>query len=151
MMEYNNITVKAIIVSSLYWLLDSTIHVLLFGEDEFEFIPSEMNELWMRSTIVILLILFGLYADKQTKLLLEKEKEKYTIFKATIKSSQHILNNLMNQMSYLKMVADEKGAFNSEDTETYKCSINEGRELVLKLSAVDELTEENIINSVYPK
>lgn len=80
-----------------------------------------------------------------------KEKEKRIVFDATVRSTQHILNNLLNQMQYFKMVADETNAFDDEVNEIYKNTIEEGKELVIKLSSVEELTEENIIGSVYPK
>ena len=80
-----------------------------------------------------------------------KEKEKRIVFDATVRSTQHILNNLLNQMQYFKMVADETNAFDDEVNEIYKNTIKEGKELVIKLSSVEELTEENIIGSVYPK
>lgn len=80
-----------------------------------------------------------------------KEKEKRVVFDATVKSTQHILNNLLNQMQYFKLVADETNAFDDEVNDIYKNTIKEGKELVINLSSVEELTAENIIGSVYPK
>lgn len=134
-----------------YWVLECIIHYFGYGELEFEIIPSDFDELWMRIVIVILLICFGLYADKYTKSILDKEKEKRIVFEATVRSTHHILNNVLNQMQYFKMVADEKNAFDDEVNELYENTITEGKELIVKLSSVEELTEENIIDSVYPK
>ena len=144
-------TFKAIILSVMFWLIDSTIHRFIYLENEFEFLPSDINELWMRIVIVLLLIIFGIYADQHTKAMLKKEKEKRIIFNATISSTRHILNNLLNQMQYFKLKADEANAFDAKTNDLYEQSIKEGKELVDKLSSVEELTEKSIKNSVSPK
>lgn len=146
----SNFTLKATTVSLLYWLTDTLIHKYIY-EQAFELIPSDMDELWMRSVIVILIICFGIYADKYTKSMMQKEEEKRLIYRATVVSSQHILNNLMNQMQYFKMIADKTNAFDDEVNDLYDKAINEGKELVNRLSSVKELTEQNIIDAVYPE
>lgn len=150
-MKNNKFTLKATIVSFTYWIADSVIHKFIYQEEGFELIPLEINELWMRIVIVVILICFGIYADKHTKSIIEKEKDKRIIFEATVRSTQHILNNLLNQMQSFKMEADEINAFDDEVLQTFENTILEGKELVIKLSSVEELTEKNIIDSVYPK
>ena len=54
-------------VALLSWFFDSFIHYFWYGEVEFEIIPSDANELWMRSTIFLLLAAFGLFADYKSK------------------------------------------------------------------------------------
>ena len=150
-MKKANFTHKAIILSVLFWLMESIFHRFLFSEEKFEIIPSETNELWMRVVIIILVVCFGIYADFQTRMLLKKEKEKRLIFRATVSSSQHIVYNLLNQMQFFKMKADEKNAFDSEIIELYDQSLKEGQDLMELLSNVDDLTENNIRMSVSPK
>jgi len=150
-MKNNNYTFKAIILSAVYWLVESTIHRFIFEENEYVIFPLDTDELWMRIVIVLLLICFGIYADWNTKLTLRKEREKRIIFNATISSTQHILNNLLNQMQYFKMKADESDVFDKVDSDIYEQAIKEGMGLIKSLSAVDELSEEAIRLSVYPK
>lgn len=150
-MKNNNFLFKAIILSAVYWLVDSVIHKFMYSESEFEFIPDDINELWMRVVIVVLLISFGKYADFHTKSLLKKEKEKRIIFYATISSAQHIINNLLNQMQYFKMKADESNALDDEVNELYIHSMKEGKELFNKLCSVEDLTETKISDSVHSK
>lgn len=134
----------------MYWIADSIIHKFIYLEEEFEFFPSEINELWMRIVIIVLLICFGIYADKHVQSLIEKEEDKRLIYEATARSTQHILNNLLNQMQSFKFTAEEINAFNDEDIQLFENTIKEGKELVIKLCSVEELTEKNIIDSVYP-
>ena len=144
-------TFKAIIISVIFWLGDSYADGIFHQDGLIEFIPEELNELWMRVIIVLLFVSFGMYADRHIKMMLKKEAEKREIFNATISSAQHILNNLLHQMQYFKVKADTAYTFDDKTLEYYERSIAEGTDLVKKLSAVDELTEENIKASVYPK
>ena len=150
-MKSRSYTLKAIIVSTLYWFADSAIHRFIFAEGEYEIIPSEINELWMRIVIVLLLICFGIFADRNTKLLLIKEKEKRIVFNASVSATQHILNNLINQMQLFKIIADESNAFDNETIHLYEQAMMEGQELVKKLTSVDDLTELAIERSVSPQ
>jgi hypothetical protein len=50
-------------VAIVYWLFDSSVHYLAFHDDGFELIPGEVNELWMRSLVVVLVVAFGLYTE----------------------------------------------------------------------------------------
>ena len=56
----------AIPVAFLSWFFDSFVHYFWYSE-EFEIIPSDGNELWMRSTIFVLLVAFGLFADYKSR------------------------------------------------------------------------------------
>jgi hypothetical protein len=49
--------------AAFYWLVDSYIHWFLFNEPEFELLPSDTNELWMRIAVFVLILCFGVYAD----------------------------------------------------------------------------------------
>ena len=150
-MSENKFIKLAIPLALLYWVLECIIHYFGYGELEFELIPSDFDEIWMRIVIVILLVSFGIYADKHTKSILDKEKEKRIVFEATVRSTHHILNNILNEMQYYKIIADNNMAFDDETNKLYENTITEGKELIKKLSSVDELTEANIIGSVYPK
>lgn len=59
--------ILAVPVALLSWFFDSFIHYFWYGELEFEIIPSDANDLWMRSTIFLLLAAFGLFADYKSK------------------------------------------------------------------------------------
>ena len=150
-MKKINYTILSILLAAVLWVVDSTIHRLFFGDDEFEFIPANINEFWMRATIVVLVICFGLFADYQTKKILKSEREKRIVFHATVSASQHILNNLLNHMQYFKIKMDESDSFDEETTRLFNESLTDAEELVIKLSTVEELTEDRIKDSVYPR
>lgn len=55
--------ISGLIISVLFWFFDSSVHYFFYGEPAFEIIPSDFNELWMRSSLFIIVIGFGIYVD----------------------------------------------------------------------------------------
>jgi PAS domain S-box-containing protein len=51
----------------VYWLVETALHHYLFGSPGFELLPSEPNELWMRSTVFVLFFVLGLVMEDQSK------------------------------------------------------------------------------------
>lgn len=73
----------AIILSIFYWIVESILHHYVYQEPNFEFIPLDADEIWMRCTSVFLMMSFGFFADIQSnKLLSELNKEKTIVEKA---------------------------------------------------------------------
>jgi len=144
-------TIMSAVVSALFWLLEAGIHKFIFSEHTFEFIPSDANEIWMRIVIVAILLCFGVYADKQVKVILAKEAEKQKIFYATVSAAQHILNNLLNQVRLAFDEIDETKELDDKTRQYLEQSLAEGEELVTKLSSVTEFNEKSIKGSVSPK
>ena len=62
--------------AACYWLFDSSGHHLVFHEGNFEFIPANFNELWMRALVVILIAAFGGYAEYSVRRLQSLSAEK---------------------------------------------------------------------------
>ncbi len=58
------VVLLSIILALAFWFGDSCIHFFLYGEPVFQIIPQDINELWMRTTIVILLVAFGAMMSK---------------------------------------------------------------------------------------
>jgi hypothetical protein len=145
-------SVAASIIAFVFWFLDASIHYFVYGESQLEFIPTDFNELWMRTVIVLLVILFGVYADSSTRKLLIKEKqlEATRIYDSMIYASQHILNNLLNQMLLFRMEALKSNDFDREIIKLYDNAIDEATNLIQRLSQVKNITGENIWASVDP-
>lgn len=145
-------SMMASFIALIFWFLDSFIHYFVYGELHFEVIPDDFNELWMRALIVVLLVSFGVYADYSTRKLLIKEKqlEATRIYESMRYASQHILNNLLNQMLLFKLEAMKSQDFDKEILALYDHAIEEAQDLIQRLSAVEHITDENIWASVDP-
>ena len=137
----------------MFWIMDSLIHYLIYGENEFQVFPPDINELWMRGIIFILIILFGLFADYHSNKILRKEKELEAlhIYNSTLFATHHILNNLLNQMLLFVMEAKKCSNFNREVIEEVEIAIGEASGLINKLSNVQVISEENIKVAIKPE
>ncbi len=149
-MRKHRFTLLGIALALFYWIAESLIHRFVYAEDAFEVIPSDTNEIWMRLIIIFLIFGFGVFADDRANKIRRKEAEKREIFLATVRSSQHILNNLLNQMQLALFDSDGRPGLEAETRRLLNRSIKEGKEQVECLSAVTELDSESIEESVRP-
>lgn len=80
-----------------------------------------------------------------------KQREKENIYRATVQSTQHILGNLLNQLVLVKREIGKNPTFSDDVAQKFNSMTSQAKLLVEKLSNVQEIEEENIKNSVYPK
>ena len=140
-------TIAAIIVGTLFWFFDASIHYFVYGEPEFEYIPTDVNEFWMRVVIVGLLLLFGMFADYFTNRIMLKEKqlEVVYVYNAMLDANHHILNNVINQMKLFKMEAMRSKDFDREVISLYDNTIREATELIDTLSKVKDVSDKGVL------
>lgn len=56
-------TITGLLIATGFWFLDSAIHFFLYGENQFDMVPRDINELWMRAAIIFLVTGFGIFID----------------------------------------------------------------------------------------
>lgn len=127
-----------------FWLFDSVIHYFGYGEFEFELIPSDFNELWMRCIILILLVAFGFFADYHTNKLSKKDVEKYDVYIAMLCATHHILNNFLNNMVLFRNEAEDSKDFDRDILKLYGQVIDDTITQIEKLENIQEPNKENI-------
>ena len=150
-MERHKFSLMGLGLALLYWVAESVIHRFVYHEAFFEVVPSDQNEFWMRLLIIALIIGFGFFADNRARLIRKSEQEKHAVYVATVRSTQHILNNLMNQMQLAFLDLEKEECLESETRQLLERSIREGKEQVQRLSSVSEVTSESIEDSVRPR
>lgn len=134
----------------LYWFAESVIHRFVYAEEFFEVVPSDVNEFWMRLLIIVLIIGFGFFADNRASKIKRTEREKHQVYVATVRSTQHILNNLMNQMQLAFLDLEKEHCLESETKKLLERSIRESKQQVERLSSVSNISSESIEDSVKP-
>lgn len=149
-MDQYKFSLMGLALALLYWFAESVIHRFVYHEALFEFVPSDQNEFWMRFLIVVLITAFGFFADNRARLIRKSEQEKHAVYVATVRSTQHILNNLMNQLQLAFLDLEKEECLESETRQLLERSIREGKEQVQRLSSVSEVTSESIEDSVRP-
>lgn len=151
MLERHKFTFLGIALATLYWFVESIIHRFIYAEEFFEIVPSDVNELLMRVLIIVLIVGFGVFADNRARKVRETEQEKHAVFVATVRSTQHILNNLLNQLQLAFFDLEKEHCLESETRKLLEKSIREGKEQVERLSAVSDISSEAIEKSVKPR
>ena len=147
-MKQRRFTILGIALASFYWVAESLIHRFVYLDAYFEILPADRNEVWMRIVIIILILGFGIFADNRARMVRRKEAEKREVFLATVSSSQHILNNLLNQMQLALFDSAGQPGLDSETRELLSRSIKEGKQQVERLSSVTDMNGEAIEDSI---
>lgn len=116
-------------------------------------LPNELNELWMRTVIVVLISLFGICADYFIKNIVVRDKqlEVARIYNGMINASLHILVNLLNQMQLFKVEAQKSKDFDRDVIKYYDNAIEEASNLIDTLSGLHDITEKTIGTTLSPK
>jgi hypothetical protein len=140
-------TIASIVMALTFWFFDSLIHHFLYKEPQFELVPEDFNELWMRSAIVLLIMLFGVFADYFTNKIMFKQKqlEVANVYNLMIHTSRHVLNNLVNQMRLFEIEALKSRDFDRDVINLYGNAIKEATDLIDALSKVEDITERKIM------
>jgi len=141
----------SMLVALSYWLLDSSIHYFVYGESEFEILPSDINELWMRFIIFILLIAFGIFADSHTNRIIDKDLQKYDVYIAMLGATQHILNNFLQSMFFFRDIAEKSDDIGQETIELYDQAIIDTTNQIKNLEDIQNPTKEAISERYLPK
>ncbi len=152
-MKNNKFLLTAVLAAALFWFSDVFLHYFLYGEATFEIIPTDFNELWMRTTIVILMVAFGFFADHTHKKNVAKEKlkEAARIYNSMLQASHHILNNLLNQLLLFRMEAEKASEFDRHTLQLFDETIDEAKALIRNLSDIESITDSHILASIAPK
>jgi len=149
-MHKHTIRIVVLIVVVIYWVVESALHKFIFVDNHFDLIPTDANELWMRGLVVATIILFGGYVEYHMRRVREKEKEKTDIYMAMLRSSNHILNNFLNQMQIMKIEAEQCQGFNEDILAVYDIIAGEASELIRDLEKIPSITKEDILATVAP-
>lgn len=139
-------SILAVAVAIVFWSFDSSVHYFAYGEPEFEWIPGDFNELWMRTTIVALILAMGIYAQLSMNRTLRIEREKLELqqqlnaslehklqlqvkqaelTKETVLEMHHILNNFLNNLQLFKIEAQESKSISDETMQLFDQIIQE--------------------------
>ncbi len=133
----------SILLALAYWFFDSVVHHLGYGESEFEIIPSDFDELWMRCVIFILLLAFGAFADYHTNKIIEKDAEKHDVYMAMLGVTRHILNNFSNRIALFRSETEDSKAFNIDILKIYDQVMDDTIAQIKNLEDIKRVQQEN--------
>lgn len=144
LMKKNIFTIAAAVTALVFWFFDAAVHYVVYEEPEFEYVPSDFNELWMRIVIVALLVLFGIFSDYFTRKVVIKQKqlEVARVYGSLIHTSREIMDNLLIQMQLFRIEANKSQDFDRDIIKYYDNAIAQLSELVSTLSKVEQALSE---------
>ncbi len=131
-----------------FWCTETLLHRFIFEPYEFLWWPSSGNELWMRWVVVALIIAIGIEAERVRRANYRVEQQKRKIFDATLRSTQHVLNNLMNQMQLVFYEADQDAPLSQETRQVLEAALRDSKEQIQKLGALKNLNADAIEHSI---
>ena len=144
----SDMVLAGISLGLFFWFLETTIHAYVFHHGSFleETLPTDPNELWMRSLVVLLMILFGIFAQ----LMISQRRR----VEAALKISEKELRILA--MRLLAVQENERASVSKdlhENISQYMCSIKYGMEGILNADKKDpggshDRSSENIISMI---
>jgi hypothetical protein len=150
-MRHGKFATLAVFSSLVFWITDSIIHRFIYSEEAYELIPSDLNELWMRTLIVVLIVGFGLIADDLATKIDAARRDKHKIFAITVRYTEDVLNNLAYQLELAFPESDKTHDLDHECRNILEQSIKENRVQIDRLISLTELIEETIEDSVKPR
>ena len=150
-MKRRKITILLVILSLIFWLADSLVHAFVYADGTFELIPTDLNELWMRTVIIFLLIVIGVVGDTLANRIETAEREKREVFLVAISSTQHVMTNLLNQMQLVFLETSKTDKLSGETRKLLEEWIEEGKDQIDRLSVVAKIEEEATKGSVRSK
>ena len=146
------LTIAAFTMALSFWFFDSSVHYFLYKEPVFEYIPGDFNELWMRTVIVLLMMLFGIFADYYSNSITSQDKQLDAVraYNDMLHASLSILTNLLNQMQLFKLEAQRSQDFDQEIIKLYENAFDEASDLVERLSNLADVTDMKIGQTITP-
>ena len=143
-MKKKMFTIAAVLVALIFWFFDASVHYFIYNEPQFELVPNDINELWMRAVIVSLIILFGVFSDHFTHKVMHRQKqlEVAHIFGSLIHANRDVLDNLLKQMKLFRMEAQKSQDFDRDVIKYYDNAIEQASDLVVTLLKVEQALNE---------
>lgn len=140
--QFTAITVS---IAILFWFSDSLVHYYVYGEQVFELYPSDLNELWMRLAIVVLIVAFGVFIDYRTRL------DNVAVYQAMLSATNHILRNYLQRMIIFREEAENSKDFNQDVLKLYDQMIDETLTQIRNLENIQEPNKTSIEERYLPK
>ena len=117
------------LISITFWFLESFIHLEIEKTDGMGLLPKDLNELWMRTVIIILIMAMSIYVhishNREVKIereksslkeqLLDEQYHKMELILDTRKQTQEALRNFNNSVSDIKKHIEDDAVLTADE------------------------------------
>jgi hypothetical protein len=112
--------------------------------DAVEYLYKIHNTVFDRFLPVVLFSLIGMLCDYVVRLKQKKEREKILTYRATVRSANYLLRNVMSSMQLLSESQSVREEFGDESIELMRKSMREIEEILVQLQTLKEITPQLI-------
>lgn len=112
--------------------------------DAVEYLYKIHNTVFDRFLPVVLFSLIGMLCDYVVRLKQKKEREKILTYRATVRSANYLLRNVMSSMQLLSESQSVREEFGDESIELMRKSMRESEEILVQLQTLKEITPQLI-------
>ena len=145
-MRYKNLSSWiAILAAILFWFFESAVHYFIFGEPTFEVFPSEVDEIWMRSVIVVLIVTVGILADRLNK------SDRLDVYRGMLGATHHILNDFLQKMMQIRHEAEQSEDFDKDVLDLFDQIIDDTTAQIEQLDNISNPSKSAIEDRYLPK
>ena len=137
-MRNRRFTIAAAQMAVFFWVLESAIHFFVFEEPQFELIPGETNEFWMRVVIAFLVLLLGVFADAFVNKIVRRQMEVAHAYNALIQAGTQTMENLVQQMQLFHMEAQKSQDFDPKVLHYFENAVEQASDLIGRFANVDK-------------
>ncbi len=126
-------------ISLALFLIEIFIHF-----DVVEYIYKIHNTIFDRFLPVVIFSLIGMLCDYVVSLKNKKEQEKILTYRATVRSANYLLRNVMSSMQLLSESRSVREEFGDESIEHMKNSMQEIEEILVQFHELKEINPQTI-------
>lgn len=139
-MRFNLFTLS-IVSAVFFWFVESMIHFFIFSEADFEFLPHDANEFWMRSLVCGLMIVVGYLAERHVRDNEDIHAEKLRTLKATMNTVQDLVGNSLNSLQLICIELESGNIPDEKALHQIQKMVTESSSKLKKLSEITEVIE----------
>ena len=139
-MRFNFFTLS-LIGAVFFWFAESLIHYFVFGEADFEVLPHDANEFWMRSLVCGLMIVIGYLAERHVRDREEIHAEKLRTLKATMNTVQDMVGNSLNSLQLICIELESGKIPDEKSLHQIQKMVTQSSDKLKKLAEITEVIE----------
>ena len=131
----------SIVSAVFFWFVESLIHYYVFDHGDFEVLPHDANEFWMRSLVCGLMIVIGYLAERHIRDREEIHAEKLRTLKATMNTVQDLVGNSLNSLQLICIELESGNIPDAKSLQQIQKMVTQSSDKLKKLSEITDVIE----------
>ena len=121
-------------------MAESLVHFFSNGGERFDVIPTDLNEFFMRTLVVVLIIGFGIYVDYITSKHVAELEERKERYKATVKETNKKFSSFIEEVQNFDLEARKTRSMDKDILNSFADTIHEAKNQLARLENAGDIT-----------